>query len=227
MNNICHQLTILHKKITAAEQKYQRFKDSVHLLAVSKTQPITALQEAIDCGQLRFGENYLQEALPKINSLANSNLEWHFIGSIQSNKTRSIAENFAWVHGVDRLDIAERLNAQRPRNMPKLNICVQINSDDETSKAGIKLSELPLLIKQILPLKQLQLRGLMTIPAAHQQFEAQRQPFKLMRLALEKQNELGNELDTLSMGMSADYEAAIAEGATIIRIGTAIFGQRT
>lgn len=179
-----------------------------------------------DAGMRRFGENYLQEALEKIAALQELDLEWHFIGPIQSNKTRPIAEHFDWVHSVDRLKLARRLSEQRPAGLPPLNICLQVNVSGEQSKSGITLQELPALAQEVATLPRLRLRGLMAIPAPAAGLEAQRQPFRQMRFALEQLIAEGLELDTLSMGMSGDLEAAIAEGATLVRIGTALFGPR-
>lgn len=177
-------------------------------------------------GMTRFGENYLQEALEKIEALQDLSLEWHFIGPIQSNKTRPIAEHFDWVHSVDRLKLARRLSEQRPPHLPPLNICLQVNVSGEQSKSGATLEELPALAREVASLPHLRLRGLMAIPAPAEGLEAQRQPFHHMHQALQQLNAEGLELDTLSMGMSGDLEAAIAEGATLVRIGTALFGPR-
>jgi len=211
-------------RIRAAELQFQRPPGSVRLLAVSKTQPAAAVAAVAAAGQRCFGENYLQEALDKMAELAALNLEWHFIGPIQANKTRSIAEHFAWVHSVDRLKIAERLNAQRPDDRPPLNICLEVNIDREPSKHGFTESELAEVARAVAALPRLQLRGLMAIPAPATDFAAQRQPFARLREWKERLNIEG--LDTLSMGMSDDLEAAIAEGATWVRIGTALFGPR-
>lgn len=204
----------------------------MHLLAVSKTKPASDLREAANAGQLAFGENYLQEALEKIEALSDiPDIEWHFIGPIQSNKTRSIAEHFHWTHSVDRLKIAQRLNDQRPNNLPPLNICLQVNVDNEESKSGCRLDELPELAAAIHQLPRLKLRGLMAIPDPGQPEEDLRASFQALANALDKlkqQNDLPDtlSLDTLSMGMSGDLELAIAEGATMVRIGTALFGVR-
>ena len=193
---------------------------------MSKTRSSGELRALAVEGVTRYGENYLQEALNKIADLQDLPLEWHFIGPIQSNKTRIIAEHFDWVHSVDRLKIAQRLSEQRPPEQPPLNICLQVNVSGEASKSGISLDELPELARQVLRLPRLRLRGLMTIPAPATDFDAQRQPFRTLRLAMEELNASGMALDTLSMGMSDDLEAAIAEGATLVRIGTALFGPR-
>jgi pyridoxal phosphate enzyme (YggS family) len=198
----------------------------VSLLAVSKSQPLTRIQQAIDCGQRLLGESYLQQAENKIELLPSKEIEWHFIGAIQANKTRRIAQLFRWVHSVDRYKIAVRLNNQRPSTMPPLDICLQVNISEESSKAGIRLNQLSELAEQITALPRLKLRGLMTIPHETAYTQSQRRSFAALRKALERLNNRGLELDTLSMGMSNDMEAAIAEGATIVRIGTAIFGLR-
>ena len=230
MENTDQRLQQLRARITDAEQRYSRTPGSVRLLAVSKTHSTEKIRTLVNSGQLYLGESYLQEALPKINQLANlmpaSIIQWHFIGPIQSNKTKDIAGNFNWVHTVDREKIAQRLNNQRPENMPALNICLQVNISGEPSKAGISIPDLPELAENISSLPHLKLRGLMAIPARSHDFEEQRLPFRQLRLALEELNKNGLELDTLSMGMSNDMEAAIAEGATIIRVGTALFGSR-
>lgn len=219
-------LFAINKRIRAAEKKYHRAENSVRLLAVSKKQSIEKIKAVIAAGQTYFGENYLQEALSKIKALQDSSLEWHFIGGIQVNKTRAIAENFAWAHGVARTKIAERLNQQRPNHLPPLNVCIQINISDEANKQGVCVSELSELASAITQLEHLKLRGLMAIPAYVDDFSAQR---KIYHAVAEAQNTLveqGFDLDTLSMGMSHDFEAAIAEGSTIVRIGTALFGER-
>ena len=211
-------------RIRAAERQFQRPPGSVELLAVSKTHPASAVAALAALGQHHFGENYLQEALDKIADLAALNLEWHFIGPIQANKTRSIAEHFAWVHSVDRLKIAERLNAQRPDDLPPLNVCLEVNIDCEPSKHGLEERELADIAQAVAVLPRLRLRGLMAIPAPVADFTAQRLPFARLREWQERLQMAG--LDTLSMGMSDDLEAAIAEGATLVRIGTALFGPR-
>ncbi len=212
-----------------AEQRYGRPAGSVALLAVSKQQPATAIAEVAAAGQTRFGENYLQEALPKMAALAEgeqAELEWHFIGPIQSNKTRLIAENFAWVHSVDRLKIAQRLSMQRPGELEPLNLCLQVNISGEASKSGVEPAELAELAMAVAALPRLRLRGLMAIPAPCDDFAEQRRACARLREWQEQLAGSGLLLDTLSMGMSDDLEAAIAEGATLVRIGTAIFGPR-
>jgi len=226
MTAILTNLQAIRRAIAEAAEAAQREPSSVSLLAVSKTFPSDAVREAYRAGQTAFGENYLQEALEKIDALRDLPLEWHFIGPIQSNKTRAIAENFAWVHSVDRLKVAQRLSEQRPSHMPPLNICLQVNVSGEESKSGVAPHEVSDLAEEIMQLPRLKLRGLMAIPAIADNEAQQRQSFAQMRKLLEQLNQQGMELDTLSMGMSHDYAAAIHEGATIVRVGTAIFGVR-
>jgi len=214
------------QRINEACHQCGRSPDSVKLLAVSKTKPLQDIQQLADYGQKAFGENYVQEALEKIEQMPE--LEWHFIGPIQSNKTRHIAAQFNWVHSVDRLKIAQRLNDQRPEGSEPLNILLEVNISAETSKAGFKAEEVEAAAIKIVELPNLKLRGLMAIPQKADTFEQQCQPFAAMKKLLNELNINHPEwqLDTLSMGMSADLEAAIAEGATIVRIGTDIFGAR-
>ena len=212
--------------IAQAAQQAGRTPEAVALLAVSKTFPAAALREAYAAGQRIFGENYVQEALDKMAALRDLPLEWHFIGPLQSNKTRAIAENFAWVHSVDRLKLAERLSAQRPAGLPPLNICLQVNVSGEASKSGVAPAELQPLARHVAKLPNLVLRGLMAIPAPAADMAAQRKPFARLRELMQQLRKDGLALDTLSMGMSQDMEAAILEGATIVRIGSAIFGER-
>ena len=219
-------LPAVQQRIARACALAGRPADDVLLLAVSKTRTAGELRQLATQGQYRFGENYLQEALDKMASLADLSLEWHFIGPIQSNKTRAIAEHFAWVHSVDRLKIARRLSEQRPAHLPPLNICLQVNISGEASKSGSHPGELAELARQVATLPRLQLRGLMAIPAPCSHPNHQRLPFQALHQALEALNRQGLALDTLSMGMSDDLEAAIAEGATIVRVGTALFGPR-
>lgn len=231
MSDIRTRLAAVRERIGQAETAWGREPGSVSLLAVSKTWPAETLSEALAAGQRCFGENYLQEALEKIAALTPEPLEppieWHYIGAIQSNKTRDIARHFDWVHSVDRLKIAQRLNNQRPQELSPLNICLQVNISAETSKAGADADELVELAQTISQLPRLQLRGLMAIPAPTDQFDEQRAIFRQVATLKARINqELGLALDTLSMGMSGDLEAAIAEGATIVRIGSAIFGPR-
>ena len=226
MTTIASNLQAVRNAMAAAAIKASRAPDNIVLLAVSKNFPPEALREAYHAGQTAFGESYVQEALDKITALYGLPLEWHFIGPIQSNKTRAIAENFAWVHGVDRLKIAERLSAQRPQNLPPLNVCLQVNVSGEDSKSGVAPDEVTGLAQAVARLPQLRLRGLMAIPAPNDDIAAQRQPFAQLRELRDQLNRQGLALDTLSMGMSHDFAAAITEGATIVRIGSAIFGAR-
>ena len=230
MSTIAQNLQAVDHTIVAAANACGRSRDDVQLLAVSKTFPPEAVVEAIDAGQRAFGENYLQEALDKQHAVAAAapgiHLEWHFIGPIQSNKTRPIAANFAWVHTVDRLKIAQRLSEQRPAGMTPLNICLQVNISGEASKSGITLDELPELARAVALLPHLRLRGLMAIPEPELDVARQRAPFARLRAMLKELREDGIAMDTLSMGMSADMAAAVAEGATIVRVGSAIFGSR-
>lgn len=222
MASLLQRYTIQQQKVKALEKAWP-----VKLLAVSKTRPAEDVAELYRAGQRDFGENYLQEALQKQRQLAHYDISWHFIGPIQSNKTRDIAGYFSWVHSVDRLKIAQRLNQQRPAGLPKLNICLQVNIDKETSKSGFYIEDLAAVIEPVLGLKNISLRGLMAIPKAGKCANDQANTFK--QLADVKQslnNEFGLKLDTLSMGMSSDMAAAINEGATMVRIGTAIFGAR-
>lgn len=213
-------------RIAAAAARYKRDPDSVHLLAISKGQPESALRAVALQGQVNFGENYLQEALAKISALSDMPITWHYTGQLQSNKTRPIAERFHWVHTVDRERIATRLNEQRPHHAPPLNVCLQILLQEEPGKGGIPPSEAPQLAKQVSALPRLKLRGLMCIPPATDDFEQQRAWFEQLASCMRDLNAQGFELDTLSMGMSGDLEAAIAAGATWVRVGTALFGER-
>lgn len=225
MPTIPQRLRAILSQIKQAETTYRRTPGSVQLLAVSKTKPITDIVIAYTAGQRHFGESYLQEALGKQRALAAFNISWHFIGPIQSNKTKPIACHFDWVHSVDRLKIAQRLSEQRPRHLPPLNICIQVNISNETSKSGINLDELPQLVDQISPLPNLRLRGVMAIPAPLPDHQQQRQPYRQLYQAVTRLNH--PELDTFSFGMSNDLTAAIAEGATLVRIGSALFGTRS
>jgi PLP dependent protein len=226
MTKIAQQLAQVHDRINTALRLAGRPAGSVQLLAVSKTHPVTAIREAATAGQRAFGENYLQEALAKIAQLRDLPLSWHFIGPIQSNKTAAIAQHFDWVHCVDRLKIAQRLSEQRPLERGKLNVCLQVNISGEVSKAGVTPTALTELAMAVAQLPRLQLRGLMTIPAPAAERTVQRRAFALLRELYEGLNRAGLTLDTLSMGMTDDLEAAILEGATIVRVGTAIFGPR-
>lgn len=223
MSTIAENISTLAERIRSAAQAVQRDPASVGLLAVSKTKPASDLREAYDAGLRDFGENYLQEALGKQAELSDLPLIWHFIGPIQSNKTRAIAEHFAWVHSVDRLKIAQRLSEQRPPELPPLNICIQVNVSGEASKSGCSPEDLPALAQAISTLPNLKLRGLMAIPEPTDDRDEQNASFAAVSTL---QAQLGLPLDTLSMGMSHDLEAAIAQGATWVRIGTALFGAR-
>lgn len=223
MSTIAENIAKVRVRIREAEQAKNRTPDSVQLLAVSKTKPAAAIREAFACGLADFGENYLQEALLKQSELADLPLTWHFIGPIQSNKTRPIAEHFDWVHSVDRLKVAQRLSEQRPANLPPLNVLLQVNVSGEDSKSGCSPAELPALAQAIAQLPHLKLRGLMAIPEPTEDVAVQHAAFARLRELMQALN-LG--LDTLSMGMSHDLEAAIGEGATWVRIGTALFGAR-
>ena len=226
MTTIASNLQAVRVAISAAATAAGRNASEVKLLAVSKTFPPDALREAYQAGQTCFAENYVQEALDKVAALHDLPIEWHFIGPIQSNKTRAIAENFSWVHSVDRLKIAERLSEQRPAHLPPLQICLQVNISNEASKSGFASDEVSVLAHTIEKLPNLKLRGLMAIPAPSDDITAQRSPFAQLKALLDQLNRQGSQLDTLSMGMSHDFPAAIAEGATIVRIGSAIFGNR-
>lgn len=224
MVNIAERFAAVRAQIREAEVAAERAPCSVQLLAVSKTKPAAAIAAAYRVGQRHFGENYLQEALKKQQELAAFNISWHFIGPIQSNKTRPIAAHFAWVHSVDRLKIAERLSEQRPDYLPPLNICLQVNISDEASKSGIALAELPELVDAVTQLPRLRLRGVMAIPEPVVDYQAQRQPYRQLYQAV--QSLASPDLDTFSFGMSGDLLAAVVEGATLVRIGTALFGER-
>jgi hypothetical protein len=228
MASIELKLQQLRQRIADACTAAQRPVQSVTLLAVSKTFPAHAVREAHAAGCRAFGENYVQEALAKIEALADlrERLEWHLIGPLQSNKTREVAAAFDWVHTVDRLKIAERLAAQRPEHLSPLNVCVQVNVSGEASKSGVAPADLPALARAVAALPRLRLRGLMSIPQAVEGFDAQRAPHRRLHALFDALRAGGLALDTLSMGMSNDMEAAIAEGATVVRIGTALFGQR-
>lgn len=215
----------IRNNILAAEKKYNRPTGAVSLLAVTKGQSVCVIEEALKTGQTHFGENYLQETLTKMTELKNEKIIWHFIGAIQSNKTKLIAQNFSWVHTIDRFSIAEKLSQHRAELKTPLNICLQVNIDQEPQKAGVLISELSELAHAVVKLPFLNLRGLMAIPAP-KDLAAQHLSFQHLNKALQMLNQEGLKLDTLSMGMSDDYEAAIAEGATIVRIGTELFGTR-
>lgn len=227
LNTIAERLAAVRARIEAACASAGRAADSVALLAVSKTHPAEAVREAMAAGQRVFAENYVQEGVDKIVALAAPDLEWHFIGPLQSNKTRAVAEHFDWVHSVDRLKIAERLSAQRPATRAPLNVCVQVNVSGEASKSGVDFDQLPALAHAVAALPNLRLRGLMAIPEPSADAGLMRARFRAVREAFARLQGEGLALDTLSLGMSADLEAAIAEGSTQVRVGTAIFGTRS
>ena len=221
------RLHAVQARIARAAAEAGRDAAEVRLLAASKTFDAAAVRDLAACGQREFGENYVQEALEKQVPLRDLPLLWHFIGPIQSNKTRAIAENFSWVHSVDRPKIAERLSAQRPAGLPPLQVCIEVNVSGEASKGGVAPAELPALAEAVSKLPGLRLRGLMAIPALTPEVATQRAAFRQVREQFDALRARGYVLDTLSMGMSGDLEAAILEGATIVRIGTALFGERT
>lgn len=229
MTDLADSLDAVRRRIDAAARAAGRDPQGVALLAVSKTFPADAVRAAYRAGQRAFGENYVQESIAKIDELADlrASLEWHFIGPLQSNKTRPVAERFEWVHSVDRLKIAQRLSEQRPANLPPLNVCVQVNVSGEATKSGVAPADLADVARAVAALPNLRLRGLMSIPEPADDVAAQRAPHRALRELFDALRANGLALDTLSMGMSADLEAAVAEGATIVRIGTAIFGART
>lgn len=220
------KLQIIGAKLDQFARQYQRSASDIQLLAVSKRHSITAIREAYEAGQILFGENYVQELLDKAEQLSDLNIKWHFIGPLQSNKTKKIAAIADWIHAIDRIKIAQRLNDQRPDDLPRLNICIQVNISKESSKSGIFPEDVVTFAKEIANMPKLNLRGLMVIPAAESDLAKQRKAFAKTAKLLAELNQQGFKLDTLSMGMSGDMEAAIAEGATIVRIGTAIFGKR-
>lgn len=234
MSTISKNLQAVRESIIAAAHAASRDPEQVSLLAVSKTFAADAVMEAVQAGQRAFGENYVQEAIEKIATVKvakaqispDAQLLWHFIGPIQSNKTRLIAEHFDWVHSVERLQIAQRLSRQRPSDLPALNICLQVNISAEASKSGATIQGVIDLAHAVAALPRLQLRGLMAVPEPAMDFARQREPFRQLRVLFEDLRAQGLDLDTLSMGMSADMAAAIAEGATIVRVGSAIFGKR-
>ncbi len=226
MIGVTENLTLISDLLRKSAIEAGRDPATVRLLAVSKKQPVDKIREAAAAGQRDFGENFVQEGVDKIRALAELDLAWHFIGHLQSNKTRVVAENFDWVHTIDKLKTARRLSDQRPDGLPPLNVCLQVNVDDETSKSGIEPAAVPELAAACAVLPRLRLRGLMCLPAIRDDFEAQRLPFATLRRLAEELRRKGLEIDTLSMGMTADYRAAIFEGATMVRIGTALFGER-
>ena len=228
MATISENIQQLHGRIERACHQASRPVDSVALLVVTKTFPASDVREAFDAGERRFGENYVQEGVDKIETLAElrGQVEWHLIGPLQSNKTRVVAERFDWVHSVDRLKIAQRLAEQRPADLPPLNVCLQVNISGEASKSGLAPADVAETARAVAALPRLRLRGLMAIPEPAATREAQRQPHRALRELMEMLNRDGLALDTLSMGMSADMDAAILEGATMVRVGSAIFGSR-
>ncbi len=226
MIGVTENLSSLSDLLSKTAIEAGREPDSVQLLAVSKKQPLTKIREAAAAGQSDFGENLVQEGVEKTQELADLDLAWHFIGHLQSNKTRVVAENFDWVHTIDKLKTARRLSEQRPAGLPPLNVCVQVNVDDESQKSGVAPGEVLDLASACAELPNLNLRGLMCLPAIREGFEAQREPFAALRTLASDLRSHGIDTDTLSMGMTADYRAAIFEGATIVRIGTALFGKR-
>lgn len=226
MTTIAASLQAVHDRISRAARAAGRRAEDIALIAVSKTVAADRIAEAHRCGQRAFGENYVQEALAKIEALHALPLEWHYIGPIQSNKTRAIAEHFHWVHSIDRVKIAERLAAARPSDMPPLEVCIQLNVSGETTKGGVSPGDELALARAIAALPRLRLRGLMAIPEPTDDIALQRRRYAAVRAARDALTAAGYALDTLSMGMSDDLEAAIAEGATALRVGTAIFGTR-
>ena len=226
MIGVTENLSLIRDLLAFSAIDAEREPDAVKLLAVSKKQPLSKIRAAADAGQLDFGENFVQEGLEKIDQTKNLNLVWHFIGHLQNNKTRLVAENFDWVHTIDTLKTARRLSEQRPAALGPLNICLQVNIDDEPGKSGIAIDALPGLAAACFELPKIKLRGLMCLPAIKSEFEQQRLPFAKLRELADALRDNGVTTDTLSMGMSGDYRAAIFEGATIVRIGTALFGDR-
>jgi PLP dependent protein len=224
--NLTLHVNHVRSRIRSAAIAAGRDPATVTLVAVTKAQTAESARLAATAGVTDFGENYLQEALAKMDQLADLPLQWHFIGGIQSNKTRPIAERFDWVHGVDRLNVARRLSEQRPFHAPPLNVCLQVALDPEPTKGGVSPEAIASLAADVAALPRLRLRGLMCVPPPQPEPEAQRPVFARLRVALQELNAAGLKLDTLSMGMSADFECAIAEGATLVRIGTALFGSR-
>ena len=226
MIRVTENLRIVRDLLAKAAADAGRDPGSVRLLAVSKRKPLPLILEAAAAGQLEFGENLVQEGLEKVQAAGRDDLVWHFIGHLQTNKTRPVAEHFAWVHSVDRLKLARRLSEQRPDSLPPLNLCLQVNVDDESNKSGVSVADLPQLAHDVAALPRIRLRGLMCLPAIRNDFDAQRKPFRILRELAESLAADGIETDTLSMGMTNDYRAAVFEGSTIVRVGTAIFGAR-
>lgn len=226
MSSIAQSLEKIRNRVTVLERRYGRHPGAVRVVAVSKTKPPEAVRAAAEAGQREFGENHVQDALSKLDALADLDLIWHFVGPIQSNKSRIVATRFDWVHSLDREKIARRLDDQRPENLPPLNVCIQVNVSGESSKSGVEPGAVKALADIVSTLPRLKLRGLMTLPRPCDDLDGQRRPFAELRGIQEALIGAGLALDTLSMGMTNDIEAAIAEGATMVRIGTAIFGAR-
>ena len=226
MIRVTENLALTLDLLAKASTRAGRGEKPAGLLAVSKKQPLSSIVEAAEAGQRDFGENFVQEGLEKIAAIGQNDLIWHFIGHLQTNKTRAVAEHFHWVHTVDRLKIAERLSRQRPAELGDLNICLQVNIDDEPGKSGVSADQVLPLARNVATLPRIRLRGLMCLPAIRSGFDAQREPFARLRELLATLHHDGIDVDTLSMGMSSDFEAAIFEGSTIVRIGTAVFGAR-
>ena len=227
MIRVTENLRKIRNLLAESAIEAKRDPATVKLLAVSKKQPLDAILEAAADGQRDFGENYVQEGLDKIAAAGSDDLVWHFIGHLQSNKTRTVAEHFDWVHTIDRLKIARRLSDQRPPSLKPLNVCLQVDIDNESSKSGAPVDAIPELAREVARLENMKLRGLMCLPRQRDEFEAQREPFRRMRELADSIRADGIGIDTLSMGMTGDYRAAIFEGATIVRIGTAVFGPRS
>ena len=226
MIGVTKNLALISDLLRKSAIEAGRDPTEVRLLAVSKRQPLEKIREAATCGQHDFGENFVQEGVEKIESLRDLGLTWHFIGHLQTNKTRVVAEYFDWVHTIDKLKTARRLSEQRPEGLPPLNVCLQVNVDDEESKSGELATAIPELAAACADLPNLNLRGLMCLPAIRGEFADQRKPFAQLRELADQIRNTGVNIDTLSMGMTADYRAAILEGATIVRVGTAVFGAR-
>jgi pyridoxal phosphate enzyme (YggS family) len=220
-------LAYIRDLLAKAAKEAGRSPESIELLAVSKKQPVSAIVEAAAAGQRDFGENLVIEGVEKIQEIADPDLVWHFIGHLQTNKTRTVAEHFDWVHSIDRIKTARRLSEQRSDALPDLNVCVQVNVDDEDSKSGVPVGEAAELVRQVAELPRLRLRGLMCLPAIRDDLDAQREPFARLRRLADELRADGIPIDTLSMGMSGDFVAAVLEGSTMVRIGTALFGART
>ncbi len=226
MIGVTENLALINDLLAKSAIEAEREPDTVKLLAVSKKQPLAKIIDAANAGQRDFGENFVQEGLEKIDQTRELGLVWHFIGHLQNNKTRVVAENFDWVHTIDTLKTAQRLSKQRPESLQPLNICLQINVDNEDRKSGVSIAELPGLAAACAQLPNLKLRGLMCLPAVRTEFSEQRIPFAMLRRLANELRSAGIDTDTLSMGMSDDFRAAILEGATMVRIGTALFGER-